>query len=69
MRSIECDVILGTMRLQIVIEALDPPRGHGLVDGRFAWTFAGWMELIEKVEKLKEERGSPQLDPQSASSP
>ena len=51
-----------------MIEELDPPRGHGLVDGRFAWTFAGWMELIEKVEKLKEERASPQPDPRSARS-
>lgn len=55
------------MELQIVIEELDPPRGHGLVDGRYAWTFVGWMELIEKVERLKEERGNPQPDPRSAS--
>jgi len=57
------------VQLQIVIEELDPPRGHGLVDGRYAWAFAGWMELIEKVEKLKEESRSPQPDPQSASAP
>jgi hypothetical protein len=46
------------MQLQIVIENFDPPSGRGVVDGHEAWTFAGWLELIEKVERLKEESAS-----------
>ena len=42
------------MELQIVIEDLYPPSGHGIVDGREAWAFVGWLELIEKVERLKD---------------
>lgn len=45
------------MELQIVIEEFDPPSGRGVVDGRDAWTFAGWLELIEKVERLKDTYG------------
>ena len=56
------------MQLHIVIEKLDPPCGHGLVDGQFAWAFDGWMELIERVEKLKEEHPTLEPRPESASS-
>ncbi len=43
------------MELQIVIENLDPPCGRGVLDGLDVWQFAGWLELIEKVERLKDE--------------
>jgi hypothetical protein len=56
------------MRIQIVIEELDPPRGHGVVDGRYAWAFAGWIELIERVESLKRERPGPRTNEESVSS-
>jgi hypothetical protein len=38
------------------MEDLEPPSGLGMVDGREAWTFVGWLELIERVEQLKHER-------------
>lgn len=46
------------MELQIVIEGLDPPSGFGVVDGHDAWMFTGWLELIENVERMKEESAS-----------
>lgn len=69
MRTGGCRTILARMQLQIVIEELDPPRGHGVVEGRDAWTFTGWMELIEKVEQLKEEEASTRPGPESTGAP
>ncbi len=43
------------MELRIVINHLDPPSGHAVLDGHSAWTFAGWLELIEKVERLRKD--------------
>jgi hypothetical protein len=48
------------MELRIVIDDLEPPCGHATVDGREAWRFVGWLELIEKVERLKDENGGGQ---------
>jgi hypothetical protein len=45
----------GRVELRIVIEDLDPPSGRAAVDGHDAWTFVGWLELIESVERLKDE--------------
>jgi hypothetical protein len=44
------------MELRIIMEDLQPPSGLGMVDGQQAWTFVGWLELIQKVEQLKDER-------------
>ena len=57
--------ILPVMELQIVLNGLDPPSGRGVVDGHDAWTFAGWLELIERVERFKDECGSAEPDDDS----
>jgi hypothetical protein len=43
------------VELHIVIEALDPPSGRAVVDGNDAWAFTGWLDLIEHVERLREQ--------------
>jgi len=56
------------MELRIVIDRLDPLRGYGVLEGQEAWTFAGWMQLIENVERLKEESRNTEPDSPSGAS-
>lgn len=53
------------MELRIVMEDLEPPSGLAIVDGQVAWTFVGWLELIERVERLKDGDWSAQPPPGS----
>lgn len=73
MRSARCRAILSrgsdAMELWIAIETLDPPSGRGIVDGNDAWTFTGWLELIERVERLKEEPASAERHAESGRAP
>jgi hypothetical protein len=45
--------------VRIVLEDLDPPTGRAFVDGRDAWTFVGWLELMQALEGLQEDAGAP----------
>jgi hypothetical protein len=41
-----------------VLEGLDPPTGRAFVDGRDAWTFVGWLELMQALEGLQEDEAA-----------
>jgi len=43
------------VEVRIVMKDFDPPCGHLVIDGEDARTFVGWLELIETVERLKDE--------------
>ncbi len=40
------------MELRIRLDEMHPPTGSALVDGREAWTFVGWIELMQALERL-----------------
>ena len=43
------------MELRMVLEGLDPPTGRAFVDGREAWSFVGWLELMQALERLQDD--------------
>ena len=57
------------MTLQIVIESLDPPTGHAVVDGRATWGFVGWLELMRALEQLEATGAGAVIDDDVTASP
>jgi hypothetical protein len=47
------------VELRISVEGLDPPTGLAIVDGRETWKFVGWIELLQALERLQEEKPTP----------
>jgi hypothetical protein len=41
-----------------LLEGLDPPTGRAFVDGRDAWAFVGWLELMHALEQLQEDEAA-----------
>ncbi len=44
--------------LRIVLDGLDPPTGRAYVDGRDAWTFVGWLELMQALERFGQDEAA-----------
>ena len=44
--------------LRIVLDSLEPPTGRAFVDGRDPWTFVGWLELMQALERFEEDQAA-----------